>query len=789
MKAKRKKRIYMSFRHLFVICFLFLGTSPRLLAAGSQFPNFYYYFDKKVQLDVSAETVAVCFEDTVSLEQRGAIINSEPALKDISPKRLTSRLVSLAAKEELSINDILQAVERLNKLPEVKYAAPVFKYRDKELVLTDEFVARFKSDITKQQIRQLNAEYGVEIVRASPYRHNRYVLRVINPKTGSALEVANTYNENPDVMYAAPDFMLVGGFLNYPNDTYFADQWSLHNTGQNPPSGTPDADINAPEAWDIETGSSDIIIAVLDTGVDYTHIDLSDNMWVNEAELYGDPCFDDDGNGYEDDIYGYDFFTDGPGSGEDSDPRDGDGHGTACAGIIGATGNNNEGVSGVSLNCKIMAVKIGTIRAIPSSSAAEGIDYACANGANVLNCSWGVPPNSDLTDSIINAKTNGRGGKGCVIVFASGNDNNSSIAYPAILDETITVGATDHNDERWKDVLVGDAYQGSCYGSELNVVAPSGWGTYGGVTFWTTDITGSGGYNWGSTSLGDDEGNYSKWFGGTSGSAPHVAGLAGLILSVNPYLTSNEVQEIIETTADDKGDTGWDQYYGWGRINLHKALVEVNLLRISVDDGLGPDDCMVPGDYIEYVISYSNPVTDPNASGYVGDANDVVIINHLQTEEAIPADPNAAAPLPVGMVDFIYADPNTGHYDPNDRTYTWDIGILSPGEGGTLVLVVQVNETVEPLSEIVNEVERISSEVQYSSWATEETSVCCFGGQVIYVDGSVVDANDGSSWNEAFDKLQDALTAASICDEIWVADGEYKPTTEPCDTDATFQNG
>ena len=126
----------------------------------------------------------------------------------------------------------------------------------------------------------------------------------------------------------------------------------MHNTGQT--SDTPNADIDAPEAWDIATDADDIIVAVIDTGVDYDHEDLADNMWVNEAELNGTSSVDDDGNGYTDDIYGYDFCT--YGKSRDSDPDDDHGHGTHCAGTIGAVGNNDTGVVGVCWNVKIMAL-------------------------------------------------------------------------------------------------------------------------------------------------------------------------------------------------------------------------------------------------------------------------------------------------------------------------------------------------------------------------------------------------------------------------------------------------
>ncbi|GAI56940.1 unnamed protein product, partial [marine sediment metagenome] len=160
-------------------------------------------------------------------------------------------------------------------------------------------------------------------------------------------EALQRLNRAEGVLYAEPDYK-VRAFSNFPNDPNFDKLWGMHNTGQT--GGTADADIDAPEAWDISTGSSEIIVAVIDTGVDYDHNDLSANMWVNGGEI-PDNDIDDDDNGYVDDVYGYDFYN------NDEDPMDDHYHGTHCAGTIGAVGNNGEGVLGVCWDVRIMALK------------------------------------------------------------------------------------------------------------------------------------------------------------------------------------------------------------------------------------------------------------------------------------------------------------------------------------------------------------------------------------------------------------------------------------------------
>ena len=254
------------------------------------------------------------------------------------------------------------------------------------------------------------------------------------PEGTTVTEAFVRFNQSANVLYAEPNYKYK--LFAIPNDPMFPEQWAFDNVGQT--GGTEDADIDAPEAWDLETGDPGIIVAVADTGIDYTHPDLVDNMWVNTAELNGSPDVDDDGNGYVDDIYGYDFAgnvaTD-PGD-VDSDPIDNHFHGTHVAGVIGAVGNNGEGIAGVCWNVKLMAVKVFSddYRVEPEvfvSDAVEGIKYSVANGAKIINASWGGNFFSQsLYDAIRDA-----GDAGVLFVAAAGNDygsdNDEVPVYPA----------------------------------------------------------------------------------------------------------------------------------------------------------------------------------------------------------------------------------------------------------------------------------------------------------------------------------------------------------------------
>ncbi|UCD29362.1 MAG: S8 family serine peptidase, partial [Planctomycetota bacterium] len=310
-----------------------------------------------------------------------------------------------------------------------------------------------------------------------------------------------------------------------PNDPDFAEQWHLDNTGQM--SGTPDADINAPEAWEITTGDPNIIVAVLDTGVDTKHPDLVNNL-----------------------VPGYDFYDDDP-----SPAPTNNFHGTACAGLVAAQGNNGIGITGVTWNCKIMPIRTSTGTYTTADVAAKAFRWAANNGADVITCSFGSTDEPILNSAIVDVTKPGgigRNGKGCVVLAAAGN-GNGPLDYPARHPDVIAVGATNNKDQRW-------SY--SNYGPELDIVAPGGGLPKDGFPVWTTDITGSAGYR---------QGDYTP-FGGTSSACPVAAGMTALILSIEPELTHDEVHHFLKCSAKDLGDPGRDDYYGWGRIDARAAL-------------------------------------------------------------------------------------------------------------------------------------------------------------------------------------------------------------------------
>ncbi|RJQ43721.1 MAG: hypothetical protein C4538_11605 [Nitrospiraceae bacterium] len=259
------------------------------------------------------------------------------------------------------------------------------------------------------------------------------------PDTLSVQEAVEAYKSDPDVEYAEPNYII--RISTVPDDTYFSNLWGLNNTGQiiNAIDGTPDADIDAPEAWDLTTGSPDVVIAVIDTGVAYDHPDLAGNIWTNAGETDCSDGIDNDGNGYIDDCRGWDFV------GNDNATMDYNGHGTHVAGIIAATGNNADGVTGVLWNARIMPLRfMGVNGSGTTVDALSAILYANANSAHIINASWGGSGYSQSLKDALSAS-------GAVVVCAAGNsgsNNDSSPFYPAGYDlpNIISVAATDHLD-------------------------------------------------------------------------------------------------------------------------------------------------------------------------------------------------------------------------------------------------------------------------------------------------------------------------------------------------------
>lgn len=371
------------------------------------------------------------------------------------------------------------------------------------------------------------------------------VKRPIFENVDSAIE---NLEKNPLVEYAEPNYRY--HLATTPNDTLFSDQWGLINSGQKDTQkrrGFVGMDIGASEAWKITTGSSNIVVAIIDSGINYNHPDLKDNIWVNTSELNGKPGIDDDGNGYIDDIYGYSFETEK----ESGDPIDMLGHGTHCAGIIGARGNNGQGTSGVNWTVKLMALKfIGESGEGSGEAAIKAIDYAIQNGAQVISNSWGGGDESRALEEAIERANK----KGILFIAAAGNDmadNDVKPFFPAsyLNENIISVTAIDNQ---------GRLAPFANYGKKsVHIGAP--------------------GVNVVSTVIKDYESH-----SGTSMAAPFVSGVAALLLAHEPLLTHLEIKDrILSTTQPISGLQG--KTINRGLVNAYFALTNSQTTATSED--------------------------------------------------------------------------------------------------------------------------------------------------------------------------------------------------------------
>ena len=516
-------------------------------AAHGQEATYFYSGGKKNALPVSTKWSAI------QLEPGGSPLEVQKALRGAAGIDAGRAPVFYNRKKILALplrTDATTATRgalraKAKRLRGVRRALRAFGNGDKPILETDEFVVQFKESVSRQKIQSLLAAQGATIIRPlGRYASNGFLARILNSNGPTATDAANALYESADVVFAHPNFIWPKEPRFVPNDPLYPNQWHLNNSGQG--SGQAGADVNAPEAWDISRGSSSITIAIIDDGIDLQHEDFRGKL-----------------------VAGYDF------AGGDSDPSamDGDNHGTACAGVAAGLGNNGLGGSGMAPNVKIMPIRLIASGATLQDEA-DSFVWAADHGADVISCSWGptdrMGVSQPLPDStkagIDHAATYGRGGKGCVILFASGNGNESSdLDGYSSYSRVISVAATTNYD-------LHAAY--SDFGASVDIAAPSNGGSLG-IT--TTDRSGTSGYS---------SNNYTGTFGGTSSSAPLAAGLAALVLSLEPNLTSVQVQQRLQSTADKVGGVTYDSkghntQLGYGRINALRALQAARTFSIS----------------------------------------------------------------------------------------------------------------------------------------------------------------------------------------------------------------
>jgi subtilisin family serine protease len=379
------------------------------------------------------------------------------------------------------------AIEALRRQPDLVYSP-------------DTLLVRFRPGVGAAVREQVRRDAGAGL------RHGYGLvpgLELLQVAPGGVERALAALRRRPEVAYAEPDNVVRSQGV-IPNDTHFGIQWGLHNSS--------DTDINAPEAWEVTTGNSAVVVAVIDSGIQWDHPDLNANTWINVAERDGGAGVDDDGNGYVDDLRGWDFFA------GDNNPMDENGHGTHVAGTIGAVSNNSRGVAGVAWQVRLMPLRFLGPDGGYTSDAIKAIEYAVANGATISNNSWGGGSYSTaLYDAIKKA-----GLKDHLFVAAAGNDGRNTDAtpsYPASYDlaNIVSVAAVDK-------ILARATF--SNYGANsVDLGAP-------GVDIVSTYPS-----------------NTYAYASGTSMAAPHVAGVAALLRGHFTSWTHTDVKDRLLRTV------------------------------------------------------------------------------------------------------------------------------------------------------------------------------------------------------------------------------------------------
>ena len=562
---------------LFIMPLVFCGHSVKQTEQ-----LFYYAFDQKVPIEEVLGKFMVKKKTNVSKEETESIISS--CLDKADYDWFNDDICTVSTDEgtiSMAINHLLSEDAFLSVRPVYNLSQDKEYYRKHELNaqplavgMIDQISLKYKDGVEETVRDSINKVFNLtELSRNEVfeiYSTTKYI---------DILELSNELFETGLFVFAYPELIcrvtLCDDLSVYPNDPYFQYQVTLHNTGQqfNGHTGTPDADIDAPEAWALTMGSPDIVIAVIDEGVTSDHPDLPNSRQVR--------------------LNGSNF---GSGNPNDPSPTGNNNHGNACAGVIAATANNGEGIAGVAPLCKIMPVRFDETTS--PDSMALAIIFAVNNGANIISCSWGYScTNPNLHPNIISSISYAIS-HNTIVLFSVGNNAshayniNGFVSFPANhkINGMLAVGASDRYDCQ-ADYSPTD----SC----VDIVAPSHRAypddSYSGISgesfeMWSIDIPGNYGYNPWPTDQGNYISNgsilpnsgsnylsYTGYFGGTSHSCPVVAGVAALVLSVNPVLTPDVVCTVLKNSADKVDGYSYNEYgksnqMGYGRVNANNAV-------------------------------------------------------------------------------------------------------------------------------------------------------------------------------------------------------------------------
>ncbi len=501
---------------------------------------------------IAKDRVLLIFDKNVSVDRKAEIIQSSGLVTAFAHLPSPSLTICFT-------NNFDAAKKFFSSVSEVNFVSFFITDGNNHFAgVLNQFLVKLKDKNFEPLLKEkLKQQYLGEAI-PDKYIPNLYKISISKFLVSNTVELCAEFLNEGWCDYATPNYLL-NPLVS--SDPLYNREWNINNTGSTLQGhGTVDADMDVDSAWTMTTGDPNIKVGVIDSGVDTLHEDLIQNI------LPGHDAISDSTDGYPTPAF----------------PEDG--HGTCCSGIIAAVKDNLKGCVGVAPSCKIIPVRSfyymniqGNILPYSTSDAfSNAIGWAWSDaGADILSNSWGLPPNligflpggtQPVTDAIVTAHTNGRGGKGIAMFFSSGNDNDSiGPIWPASLNETIAVNATNMCDKRKSPGDCSGENWGGDFAGNLDFSTP-------GVKITTTDMTGAYGFS---------SGLYTYTFNGTSAACPNAAAVGALLLSLQPTLRAEDVRNIISQSCDKVGysydstfsNGTWCRELGYGRVNAYQALM------------------------------------------------------------------------------------------------------------------------------------------------------------------------------------------------------------------------
>lgn len=544
--------------------------------------HFIYYQGKKHFLTAIESYIAVKFKNNTSSAEMNRVTNlfstfisdkNDFTASAHNNQRYAVSILEFNDKASGNMNIIADIKQTLRNNSSVEYIGGCYKYNDKVLHFSmGEVIVKFKNNVSKFDIDNLNRLFKTTELEKITRFENTYLVKISPESTDDVFELSNRYALTQFVEFAHPNFLRTGMLLEVennknpeskkqgnnkpgsrinnsrgndymPNDTLLPRMWNIRNTGNNVPQGvqgTPGCDMNMINAWEVNSGNPNVMISIVDTGIDTNHTDLKPNL-----------C---------DRRFWYDFYDNDP------YPYDEYYHGTGVSGAPAGVGNNIAGVAGIAYSSHIMPVRVfGPAPAGFTTDLilSKGLNWSWLHGASVINCSWGGGiPGSLITFAVQNAVNYGRSGKGCVVFGGAGNADTNIVIYPASMPEVIGVGGLSPCFERKSrtscDNIGGVQDWGACYGEGMELVAPC---TFIG----TTELLGG----------------WCICGNGTSVSSPLAAAVAALMITKNINISGDSVKMIMETYARKVGNYSynipkehgmWNEEMGYGMIDAKICL-------------------------------------------------------------------------------------------------------------------------------------------------------------------------------------------------------------------------